>query len=225
MDKKRKPPLWMPIYVADLIADTAHLTTVQFGAYVRLLCAMWRSEDGTLSDNPETLARLTGVHAPRWPGVWGSIKSAFVPIDSGKLTNDELRSELAKAKAITAVRQATGRLGGETTQLRLRHSQPMSRVHRSPMTAPNPLRNNDVTQANAKHNTTQQIETKEERSGEPRPETGSPSLEKKEATSGEVVTSLSAQPAFSENPEPSALEKALKNWGENFRKQQVGGGE
>ena len=107
----------MPIYVADLIADTAHLTTVQFGAYVRLLCAMWRSEDGTLSDNPETLARLTGVHAPRWPGVWGSIKSAFVPIDSGKLTNDGLRTELAKAKAITAVRQATGRLGGETTQL------------------------------------------------------------------------------------------------------------
>jgi hypothetical protein len=58
MDKKRKPPLWMPIYVADLIADTAHLTTVQFGAYVRLLCAMWRSEDGALSDNPETLEQV-----------------------------------------------------------------------------------------------------------------------------------------------------------------------
>ena len=225
MDKKRKPPLWMPIYVADLIADTAHLTTVQFGAYVRLLCAMWRSEDGTLSDNPETLARLTGVHAPRWPGVWGSIKSAFVPIDSGKLTNDELRTELAKAKAITAVRQATGRLGGETTQLRLRHSQPMSRVHRLPMTAPNPLRNNDVTQANAKHNTTQQIETKADRSGEPRPETGSPSLEEKKAFSEEPVVvplPIPRSPAPTEGPFDSPLERALNNWGENLKRRQRG---
>ena len=66
----------MPIYVADLIADTAHLTTVQFGAMCASL-ARCGAEDGTLSDNPETLARLTGVHAPRRPGVWGSIKSDF----------------------------------------------------------------------------------------------------------------------------------------------------
>jgi uncharacterized protein YdaU (DUF1376 family) len=213
MDKKRKPPLWMPIYVADLIADTAHLTTVQFGAYVRLLCAMWRSEDGTLSDNPETLGRLTGVHAPRWPGVWRSI-NAFISIDGGKLTNDGLRAELAKAKAITAVRQATGRLGGETTQLRLRHSQPMSRIHRSPMTAPNPLGTNDVAQANAKHNTTQQIKTKEERSGEPRPETGSPSLDEKKA--------FSEEPVVVQGASDSPLERALNNWGENFKHRQGG---
>jgi hypothetical protein len=180
---------------------------------------------GTLSDNPETLGRLTGVHAPRWPGVWGAIKTAFISIDGGKLTNDGLRAELAKAKAITAVRQATGRLGGETTQLRLRHSQPMSRIHRSPMTAPNPLGTNDVAQANAKHNTTQQIKTKGERSGEPRPETGSPSLEKKKAFSEEPVVvplPIPQSPALPEGASDSPLERALNNWGENFKRRQRG---
>ena len=93
------------------------------------------------------------------------------------------------------------------------------------MTAPNPLRNNDVAQANAKHNTTQQIEIKEERSGEPRPETGSPSLEEKKAFSEEPVVvplSIPQSPAPTEGPFDSPLEWALNNWGENFKRRQRG---
>ena len=112
------------------------------------------------------------------------------------------------------MKRAAASLGGQTTQFK-------RGVSRDPLTPLKPLKSNDGAQACAQANYNYNIEKKEERSGSPRPETGSPSLEKKEATSG----NLSAQPAFSENPEPSALEKALKNWGENFRKQQVGGGE
>jgi hypothetical protein len=80
-----------------------------------------------------------------------------------------------------------------------------------------------VPQANAKHNTTQQIKRKEERSGEPRPETGSPSLE--EAFSEEpVVVSvpIPQSPAPTEGPFDSPLERALNNWGENFKRRQRG---
>jgi hypothetical protein len=84
------------------------------------------------------------------------------------------------------------------------------------------LKRNNGAQACAQANYNYNIEKKEERSGSPRPETGSPSLEKKEATSGGVVTDRSAQPAVSENPKPSTLDTALHNWGENLRKRHGG---
>ena len=93
------------------------------------------------------------------------------------------------------------------------------------MTATNPLKNNDVTQANAKHNTPQQIETKADRSGEPRPETGSPSLEEKKAFSEEPVVvplPIPQSPAPPEGASDSPLERALNNWGENLKRRHRG---
>ena len=38
----------MPLYVEKFLADTSGFTPTEGGAYINLLCAMWRSDDGTL---------------------------------------------------------------------------------------------------------------------------------------------------------------------------------
>ena len=173
MSKKNKcKPLWMLVYVEKFLADTAHLTAAQCGALINLLCAMWRSDDGTLPDDAEMLTRISKVHPPHWNRTWKAIKSLF-DIDGDRVTSTALQAELGKANAIIVTRRATGSLGGQTTQFK----KSMTRGLRHTKTAPKPLINNDGPQANGAPNYNYNMKEKEERSGEPRPETGSPSLE------------------------------------------------
>lgn len=55
----------LPVITAALIADTVHMTAEQFGAYVRILLAMW-AHGAELKDNDSELARIAGVTVKRW---------------------------------------------------------------------------------------------------------------------------------------------------------------
>jgi uncharacterized protein YdaU (DUF1376 family) len=217
--KRRVKPLWMPLYVVEFIADTTNLTASQGWAYINLLCAMWRSDDGTLPNDEATLAKVGKVHPPRWVKVWAAIKHLF-DIDADRVTSVPLQQQLGKANAIIVSRRAAARLGGQTTQFR----RSMNHVHRSTRSAPKPLENNDGAQANAQANYNYNIERKEEeREASPLPLNGaSASLEeKKEASRGEPVKNsqpLPQTPAPPESPSDSPLERALQNLGENFKR-------
>lgn len=56
---------FLPIDVTALLGDTTHMTTAQFGAYIRLLCAMWL-HGGQLVDNDSELARICGQSGKVW---------------------------------------------------------------------------------------------------------------------------------------------------------------
>ena len=58
----------LPLKTDALIADTSHMTPEEFGAYVRLLIAMWR-HGGKISDNPKELARIVGLSPRRWRSI------------------------------------------------------------------------------------------------------------------------------------------------------------
>jgi uncharacterized protein YdaU (DUF1376 family) len=51
--------IFMPIYVGDLLADTLHLSTEQFGAYMLLLLHQWRKGHYS-EDEAAQIARLVG---------------------------------------------------------------------------------------------------------------------------------------------------------------------
>ena len=207
--KKRVKPLWMPLYVTEFIADTTNLTASQGWAYINLLCAMWRSQDGTLPHDADTLARVGKVHRPRWAKVWEAIKSLF-DVDGDRVTSTPLQAELGKANALIVTRRAAAQLGA--TQFR----RSMNAVHRSPMTAPKPLINNNGPQANAKANYNYNIERKEEeREDATRPETVASPLEEKRASSevpSETPSTIPQSPAPHEGPfSESPLDRALQN--------------
>lgn len=61
---------WFKILVNDWTADTSHLSCVETGAFIRLLCAIWRNAEKTGSpsvrDNDSLLAKLAGVTLTEW---------------------------------------------------------------------------------------------------------------------------------------------------------------
>lgn len=61
---------WFKLMANDWTADTAHLSCVETGAFIRLLCAIWRNAEKTGSpsvrDNDSLLAKLAGVTLTEW---------------------------------------------------------------------------------------------------------------------------------------------------------------
>jgi uncharacterized protein YdaU (DUF1376 family) len=58
----------MPLKTDALLADTTHMSAEEFGAYVRILIAMWR-HGAKLPDNPIELSRIAGVTERRWAAI------------------------------------------------------------------------------------------------------------------------------------------------------------
>ena len=96
---------WMPLYIADYLADTSRLTLEQHGAYLLLIMDYWRN--GAPPDDPVILARIVGASPEQW--------RAIAPVLHG-LFHDEIRGgskvwahkrideELGRAKGISKIR-------------------------------------------------------------------------------------------------------------------------
>ena len=87
---------WMPLYVADYIADTRRLTTEQHGAYLLLLLDSWVS--GALPDDDAVLSRVAGLDAERWAQVRPVIAGYF-QIADGQWTHARIEREREHAQA------------------------------------------------------------------------------------------------------------------------------
>lgn len=100
-------PAWMPLYVADYLADTGHLGALEHGAYLMLIMHYWRA--GELPADDVALARI----ARTTPKEWGKVKSAVLDFFTPDMRHARIDSELAQAEAITDARRAAGRIGGK----------------------------------------------------------------------------------------------------------------
>lgn len=103
-----KPDSWLPLYVADYMADTTRLTTEQHGAYLLLLMDYWRN--GPPPDDNDVLARITGLTASRWKAQRKSIER-FFSIDAGVWRQKRADFEMNKAREKSEAKQNAGRAG------------------------------------------------------------------------------------------------------------------
>lgn len=67
----------MPLYCADLLAETAHLTVTEFGAYMLLLANYW-THDG-LSFDEGQLARIVNCSPRMWKKLRPKVAAMFGP--------------------------------------------------------------------------------------------------------------------------------------------------
>ena len=98
-----RPDSWMPLYVADYLADTAHLTAAQSGAYLHLIMAYWRA-GGPLRLSDDALARAARMTPDEWIENRDAVL-AFFAVSSGQIRHGRIDHELAEAARLYDARK------------------------------------------------------------------------------------------------------------------------
>ena len=102
---------WMPLYIADYLADTSRLTLEQHGAYLLLIMDYWRN--GPPPDEPAILARIVGASDPQWKAIAPTIRKLFQQ-ENGLWRHKRIDFEIERAKTIQANLSERGKLGANT---------------------------------------------------------------------------------------------------------------
>lgn len=100
----------MPLYVADYLRDTMHLTTELHGAYMLLLMASW-SRGGRLPNDPFQLAGMTKMSPAAWRRV-APVILPFFQIEGSELSHKRVVMETEKAERMADARRQNGTKGG-----------------------------------------------------------------------------------------------------------------
>jgi uncharacterized protein YdaU (DUF1376 family) len=99
-------PAWMPLYVADYLADTGHLSTVEHGAYMLLIMHYWQA--GGLPTEDAKLARICRMSAKEWASVRDTLADFF---DEG-WRHKRIEEEIANTAETIDKRSTAGRTAG-----------------------------------------------------------------------------------------------------------------
>ena len=91
---------WMPLYIADYLADTRRLTLAEHGAYMLLIMEYWRN--GGIPNDDVKIARIIGINLKEWMQIKPSIQEFF---DDG-WKHKRIDAELAKHVDISTRRAA-----------------------------------------------------------------------------------------------------------------------
>lgn len=102
---------YMPLFPADYIADTYHLTTEEHGAYFLIMMNYWQRGKPPEA-NDMKLAGIARLDAPRWAAMRDKIKEFFTEKD-GLLYHERIEEELDKVREKAASASAAGRASAD----------------------------------------------------------------------------------------------------------------
>lgn len=109
---KKRP--WMPLYVSDYMADTAHLSVEEHGAYLLLIMNYWHN--GGLPNDEDKLRRIAKMTARQWARSAETLKSFF----QSHWKHKRIDAELAHVIEISNIRSANAQR---------KHSKPTAKVY------------------------------------------------------------------------------------------------
>jgi uncharacterized protein YdaU (DUF1376 family) len=97
---------WMPMYWADYVADTRHLSRDEHGGYMLLIAHYWHT--GSLPDDDDRLARITLCQSQC---EWQRLKSVLQPFFDDGWRHKRIDAELSKASEAYKKRQLASEKG------------------------------------------------------------------------------------------------------------------
>lgn len=95
---------WMPLYIGDYLADTAHFTVTESGAYLHLIMHYW--VNGGLPTDEHQLRRIARLTSPQWRRSRSLLASKFDAL----WRHSRIDVELAQVIEISRKRSASARL-------------------------------------------------------------------------------------------------------------------
>jgi len=102
---------FMPLYIADYMADTAHLTTLEHGAYLLLIMTYWQRGEA-LPDDDKKLARIVGLQGRNWKRVRAEIEP-FFDFRDGKWVHQRIEKQLSVMRSQRRANSLNGKKGGK----------------------------------------------------------------------------------------------------------------
>lgn len=103
---------YLPLFVADYEADTAHLTTAEDGAYMRLLRLQWRTAGCTLPNDHAWIKRRVRCTDDEWTDLYFPMLEEFFKVREGRVFQPRLMEEFERVNATSKKRSDAGRKGG-----------------------------------------------------------------------------------------------------------------
>ncbi len=107
-----RPDSFLPLFVADYLADTTHLRRDEDGAYLLLLMAYWR-RGGPLPADDDKLARIAKATPSEWKRIKPVMLEFFNEIN-GLWVSKRADEEISKATARMEAKSKAGRKGAES---------------------------------------------------------------------------------------------------------------
>lgn len=121
---------WMPLYVADYLADTGHLDHEEHGVYLLAIMHYWQTSrplpayqanaqaiaTANAQANKKQLQSICRCFASdKFDQIWSNVSQFFVLTPEGWV-HPRIEQELAKASQLSEKRKEIGKKGGKTTQ-------------------------------------------------------------------------------------------------------------
>lgn len=115
---------YMPFYIDDYEAHTAHLTPEEDGIYMRLLRLCWRSPDCMVPDDQAWLMRKLRIDAECWNRSAAVVIEEFFTAKNGRLFQKGQHKVFNRVSAITDARKKAGSKGGKAKALKGKENDP-----------------------------------------------------------------------------------------------------
>lgn len=109
---------YMPLFVDDYEADTAHLTLIEDGVYSRLLRLCWRSPKCRVPNDMDWIARKIRIGNEAERDALETVISEFFTVKRGYVFSKRLSEEYERIRVTIQKRKEAGKSGGRAKSLK-----------------------------------------------------------------------------------------------------------